>query len=123
MKSVLTVLAVLLLVPAAASAMPIDGPVTSGSLGAPPARGTNVAAPDQQSPKPYVVPSEAYGTNVAAPDQQSPTFAPAPVHVAAPAPGFDWGTAAIGAATSLLLMTALFGIAVTVRRRHSVITG
>jgi hypothetical protein len=40
-----------------------------------------------------------------------------------PAPGFDWGTAAIGAATSLLLMTALLGVAVTVRRRHSVITG
>jgi hypothetical protein len=123
MKSLLAVLAVLLLAPAAASAMPIDGPVLSGSRGAPPARGTNVAAPDQQSPKAFVVPVQVRGTNVAASDQQAPNTAPAPVHVAAAAPGFDWGTAAIGAATSLLLMTALFGIAVTLRRRHSVITG
>jgi len=46
------------------------------------------------------------------------------VHVVAPASsGFDWGTAAIGAAISLLLMAALLGIAATVRRRHTVITG
>jgi len=126
MKSLFAVLAVLLVLPAAATATPIDGPVHSGSTAAPPiaVRGTNVAAPDQQSSKPYVMPVEAFGTNVAAADQQSPKVAPAPVHVAAPASsGFDWGTAAIGAATSLLLMTALLGIAVTVRRRHSVITG
>src|SRR4051812_48296364 len=145
MKSLLAVLAVLLLAPAAASAMPIDGPVLSGSRGAPPARGTNVAAPDQQSPKAFVVPVQVRGTNVAASDQQAPKAlvapprvggtnvaasdqrapnpAPAPVPAAAAAPGFDWGTAAIGAAPSLLLMTALFGIAVTLRRRHSVISG
>jgi hypothetical protein len=105
MKSLLAVLAALLLIPAAASAMPIDGPVSRG------------AAPV------HAVPIQVRGTNVAAADQQSPKTAPAPVHVAAPAPGFDWGTAAIGAAFSLLLMTALLGIAVTVRRRHTVIPG
>jgi hypothetical protein len=98
MKSLLVVLAVLLLAPAAASARLIDPPAQS-------------------------IPVQVRGTNVAAPDQQSPTVAPAPVHVAAPASsGFDWGTAAIGAATSLLLMTAFLGVALTVRRRHSVIT-
>jgi hypothetical protein len=115
MKPVLAVLAVLLLVPAAASARPIDvTPIT--------VHGTNVAAPDQQSPK--AIPVQVRGTNVAAPDQQSPNTAPAPVHVAAAAsPGFDWGTAAIGAATSLVLMTALFGVGLTVRRRQSAATG
>ena len=138
MKSLLAVLAVLLLVPAAASAQSqrqarhgrlarcaASGPAQSGSARAvrrpDPGpwhrrRGTRSAvAEDRAGSRPW--------HNVAAPDQQSPTIAPAPVHVVAPAPGFDWGTAAIGAATSLLLMTALFGIAVTVRRRHSVITG
>jgi len=43
--------------------------------------------------------------------------------VAPASSGFDWGTAAIGAAISLLLMAALLGIAATVRRRHTVITG
>jgi hypothetical protein len=108
MKSVLAVLAVLLLAPAAASARPIDGPIPSLPHAAP-------------APAPYVVPIKAYGTNVAAADQQSPkTAAPAPVHVAAASPGFDWGTAAIGAATSLVLLTALMGVAITVRRRQTV---
>jgi len=118
MKPVLIVLAVLLLVPAAASARPVDRSGSPPVLAAP---RQDLRHPDRRAP--YVAPFEIHGTNVAAPDQQSPKVASAPVHVAAPAPGFDWGTAAIGAATSLLLMTALFGIAVTVRRRHSVITG
>jgi hypothetical protein len=110
MKSLLAVLAVLLVLPTAAFARPND------------ALQQDLRNPDQRAP--YVIPVQAFGTNVAAADQQSPKTAPAPVHVVAPASsGFDWGTAAIGAATSLLLMTALFGIAVTVRRRHSVITG
>jgi hypothetical protein len=124
MKSVLTVLAVLLLVPAAASARPLDDGVPSSSLGVPPelvAPQQDLRNADQRAPS--VVPVQVHGTDVAAADQQSPKVAPAPVHVSAPAPGFDWGTAAIGAAISLLLMTALLGIAVTVRRRHTIITG
>ena len=121
MKPVLAVLAVLLLAPAAASAMPIEGPVSPGAppmLSAPPRGARNL---DLRPP--YAIPVQVRGTNVAALDQRSPKTAPAPVHVAATSPGFDWGTAAIGAAISLLLMTALLGVAVTVRRRHSVITG
>jgi hypothetical protein len=110
MKPLLAVLAVLLLFPAAAAAAarPTDVSVAGGSLGAPPVL--------------RAVPVQIPGTNVAAVDQQSPKAAPG--HVAAPASsGFDWGTAAIGAAASLLLMTAFLGVAVTVRRRHSVVTG
>jgi hypothetical protein len=117
MKSLLAVLAVLLLVPAAASAMPIGDPVPGSS----PAPQQDLRNPDQRAPS--VVPIQVHGTDVAAVAQQSPKVAPAPVHVSAPAPGFDWGTAAIGAAMSLVLMAALLGIAVTVRRRHTVITG
>jgi len=111
MKSLLAVLVVLLLVPAAASARPIDGVPQQ-----------DLRNPDQRAPA--FVPVQIPGTNVAAVDQQSPKTAPPPVHVVAPASsGFDWGTAAIGAAISLLLMAALLGIAATVRRRHTVITG
>ena len=102
MKSFLAVMAVLLVLPGAAFARLDEPPVGSSSLG----------------PSPAV---QAPGTNVAAPDQQSPKIPPAPVHVSTPAPGFDWGTAAIGAATSLVLMSALLGVALTLRRR--VVTG
>jgi uncharacterized protein (TIGR03382 family) len=61
------------------------------------------------------------GTDVSAPDQQSPVSAsnPAPVVVSSPATsGFDWGDAGIGAAISVALLLALAGAA-GVRRRHS----
>jgi hypothetical protein len=112
MKSFLAAMAVLLVLPGAAFARLVDPPVKRSS---------------HHASAPYVVPVQAYGTDVAAPDQQSPKPAPAPVHVAAPAPSFDWGTAAIGAASSLVLMTALLGVTLSVRRRQtrppSVVTG
>jgi hypothetical protein len=61
------------------------------------------------------------GTDVSAPDQQSPVSAshPAPVVVSSPSTsGFDWGDAAIGAAISVAALLALAGAA-GLRRRHS----
>jgi hypothetical protein len=76
--------------------------------------------PDQR-PGHATIPVQARGTNVAAVDQQSPR-APARVHapVVVSDPGFDWGPAAIGAATSAAVLIALLG-AGAVRRRHRLV--
>jgi hypothetical protein len=60
----------------------------------------------------------ARGTDVAAPDQQAPPT-PSTVPVAASTTaGFDWGAAGIGAAAGIALLIAMLA-AVGLRRRHS----
>jgi hypothetical protein len=100
MKRLITLVVALSLMPASAFAMPLD------------------LRPHHQATKVQV-----RGTNVAAVDQQSPkTPARVRVPVTVSDPGFDWGTAAIGAATSAALMIALLG-AGAARRRQRVVVG
>jgi hypothetical protein len=71
---------------------------------------------------PGVMPQvQAKGTNVAAPDQQASTL-PAntpPADVAASDDGgFDWSDAGIGAATAVSLMGISLAGGMTIRRRH-----
>jgi hypothetical protein len=109
-KAVIAVLAVVLAIPASA-------------LAHTDALGTDVAAPDQQSP--IVSPQHltARGTDVAAPDQQAPTVVSAPLPVAHADSGFDWSDAGVGAVTAVLIGSAALGAAVFVRRRHPSPTG
>ena len=92
----------------------------------PPASDQDLRSPDQQTPpgqRPVTALSRLFtrGTDVAAPDQQTPIAAvvtrPAPRPVAGD--GFDWGDAAIGAAGGLALLTIVagFGVAGSHRRR------
>jgi hypothetical protein len=130
MKSFLTTVAaaVMLVLPASALAIPTDlrteQAVSSGSLAAAPA----VTNQDMRSPDASEVPRivsqvRPLGTDVSAPDQQSPMQRPAPVHVSLPtAPGFDWGSAFLGAAVSIGLVVLLTGAA-RLRRRQSIAIG
>jgi hypothetical protein len=56
----------------------------------------------------------ARGTDVAAPDQQAPPTPP----TASTTAGFDWGAAGIGAIAGIALLIAMLA-AVGLRRRHS----
>jgi hypothetical protein len=112
-KTVIAVIAVVLAIPASALADPNPAP--------PSARGTDVAAPDQQSPITLPPNVAAAGTDVAAPDQQAPIVAPAPVSVAPADSAFDWSDAGMGAITAAF--AASFGAAVFVRRRRPAPTG
>ena len=126
MKPLFAVLALLLAMPASALAKPEDlrnsQPVRSGSLAASPALASpkqDLRAPDQQAPRVQVAPVQARGTDVAAPDQQSgPT--PVTVPVAAPhADGFDWSAAGIGAAAGIVLLAGVLGTGFSLRRRQA----
>jgi hypothetical protein len=121
MKVIIAVLAVALVLPASALAMP-----TSSVEQDPPgsnvtAIGTDVAAPDQQSPATGASHLPAIGTDAAAADQQAPSFAPPPVRVVpveAPDSGFDATDAGMGAAGAAILMCVALGGAMTIRRRR-----
>jgi hypothetical protein len=120
MKVIIAVLAVALVLPASALAMP-----TSSVEQDPPgsnvtAIGTDVAAPDQQSPATGASHLPAIGTDAAAADQQAPSFAPrvTVVPVEAPDSGFDAADAGMGAAGAAILMCVALGGAMTIRRRR-----
>jgi hypothetical protein len=122
MKPLFTVLALMLALPASALAKPDDlrnsQPVRSGSLAASPALASpkqDLRAPDRDP----VAPVPVRGTDVAAPDQQSPR---PPVSVPVPVPhadGFDWNAAGIGAAAGIALLTGLLATGLTRRRRQA----
>ena len=123
MKPLFAVLAVLLVLPASALAKPVDpSQMRGGSLAASPELASpkqDLRAPDQTGPRVHVTAVQARGTDVAAPDQQS---GPTPVTVpagATDAEGFDWNAAAIGAATGIALLTALLSMGFTLRRRQA----
>jgi hypothetical protein len=130
MKVIFAVLAVALVLPAGAFAMPTSGltqdqraPDQQDPMSAGPrvqAIGTDVAAPDQQSPVTRASRLPAVGTDVAASDQQAPRFAPHVTVAAVQAPdaGFDAADAAMGAAGAALVMCIALGGAVMVRRRR-----
>ncbi|MEZ0294231.1 MAG: hypothetical protein ACAH82_16970 [Solirubrobacteraceae bacterium] len=82
-----------------------------------PARGTDVAAPDQQASKP--APSltvSAKGTDVAAADQQASKPAPVALTVST-GDDFDWADAGVGALAGTALAAFAIAGAVGVRRR------
>ena len=82
-----------------------------------PARGTDVAAPDQQASKP--APSltvSAKGTDVAAADQQASKSAPVALTVST-GDDFDWADAGVGALAGTALAAFAIAGAVGVRRR------
>jgi hypothetical protein len=117
MKFMFAVLVVTLALPAGALAAPADSRSESQHLG----------ASDRHAWSQLVV--HARGTDVAAPDQQAST-APETISVSAPAPSahsFDYGAAGIGAAVAIVLITAAFGLGLGLRRRNarqpSVVTG
>lgn len=58
----------------------------------------------------------ASGTDVAAPDQQSPVSAPAPA-LASSGSDFDWSDAGIGAGAAICLAAASLAAATVMRRR------
>jgi hypothetical protein len=98
-KPFLAILALTLALPVSAFARPADvrhvPQVTSGSLHVT-VSGTDVAAPDQQSPIP-----------------------PASVRVTAPrGDGFDWASASIGAAVAIVLLAVMLGMTAVLRRRR-----
>jgi hypothetical protein len=116
MKPFIAALAVVLLLPSGALAM-VPGPGTVR----PHAR-TSVLAVHRTND--VAVPSRlpARGTDVAAVDQQSPNLPPALVYEgasAAKADAFDWGAAAIGAATGIAAAALMLGARVGLRRRHT----
>ncbi len=112
----------MLTLPVSALAKPADlrnsQQIRSGSLGASPALASpkqDLRAPDRDT----VAPVPVRGTDVAAPDQQSP---PRPVSVPVSvrhADGFDWNAAGIGAAAGIALLTSLVGTGFTRRRRQA----
>ena len=119
MKPLFAILAVVLAMPASALAKPVDpSQVRGGSLAASPALTSpkpDLRAPDQVTPAPV----QARGTDVAAPDQQS---GPTPVTVPAAAPhadGFDWSAAGIGAAAGIVLLAGVLGTGFSLRRRQA----
>jgi hypothetical protein len=116
-KAVIAVLAVVLAIPA--------GALARTDPGQPIALGTDVAAPDQQSPITLPPRVPAVGTDVAAPDQQAPVVAaaPAPSPVAHADSGFDWSDAGMGALSAAFVVSASFGAAVFVRRHRPAPTG
>jgi hypothetical protein len=114
-KAIIAVFAVVFAIPAGAVADPNPAP--------PNARGTDVAATDQQTPIAPPARLPATGTDVAASDQQAPTVGPAPISVAHADGGFDWSDAGVGALSAVLVASASLGAAVLVRRRHPAATG
>ena len=90
--------------PAAASAVPA----------------TPIINPDLRGPQQPVTPSvqqhtPARGTDVAAPDQQAPVGSSGPVSVSS-ASDFDWSDAGIGAAGATALLAISFAGGITFRR-------
>jgi hypothetical protein len=65
-----------------------------------------------------VEPVQARGTDVAAPDQQAPPASSTIPVAVSNAAGFDWGAAGIGAAAGIAFLTAMLGT-VVLRRRHT----
>jgi hypothetical protein len=117
-KAVIAVLAVVFAIPA--------GALAADTAPAPPrAFGTDVAAPDQQSPIAQPAHLPATGTDVAASDQQAPAVAvvSVPSRVAHADSGLDWSDAGVGALTAVLVASASLGAAAFVRRRHPAATG
>jgi hypothetical protein len=112
MKALILALLAVLTLPAAALARPADlrydPQVRSSSLGAAP---TVLQVPKHLP---------ATGTDVAAPDQQSPIepAGKAPVTVAPAADDFAWEDAAAGAAATLGVITLSLGGAAVVKRRR-----
>jgi hypothetical protein len=121
MKVIIAVLAVALVLPAGALAMPTSSVEQNPSGSQMTANGTDVAAPDQQSPVTGASHLPAIGTDTAASDQQAPSSAPRVTVVAVDGPGagFDAADAGIGAAGAALLMCVALGGAVMVRRRRA----
>jgi MYXO-CTERM domain-containing protein len=123
MKRIIAVLAVLLVVPTTAFARLPDGPISNAQI----RTGSLSGLPPQDLRNPdRAAPVQARGTDVAAWDQQSPKLFPASSRVVTPAhptSGFDWAAAAVGAGIAALML----GAAGTLRRRHgrspSVVTG
>jgi hypothetical protein len=111
MKALILALLAVLTLPAAALARPADlrydQQVRSSSLG---------AAPGVQVPRHL----PARGTDVAAPDQQSPIepAGQAPVTVTPAADDFAWNDAAAGAAATLGVITLSLGGAAVAKRRR-----
>lgn len=129
MKRRIAALAVALVaIPATASAAPDlreSQQVPSSSLGIPPqlAKPSPAAVPQYE---PGGAAANARGTDVAASDQQASTRAPAPVTVSVSDSGdFSWSDAGIGAATavSLLGISLAGGIAARRHRRPTAIAG
>jgi hypothetical protein len=95
------------------------------SSGVPP-QVANHWAQDQQVPRALpaypravlVAPPQARGTDVAAPDQQASTDAPSPAPTSA-ASDFDWADAGIGAAIAAGTLALALAGAMTVQRRQS----
>jgi hypothetical protein len=120
MKPFLAALAVLLVLPASALAM------LPGTRGANPQVHSTSLAVAPTDPLRVSVPSHlpARGTDVAAIDQQSPKPRATTVYVSAPAAPssqFDWGSAAIGAATGIAALALMLGATLALRRkRHPV---
>jgi hypothetical protein len=120
-KPLLVILAVALALPVSAFARPADmrndPQVTSGSPGATVQR-QDLRNSDRQGLGVRQAPVQARGTDVAAPDQQSP-IPPASVRVTAPrGDGFDWASASIGAAVAIVLLAAMLGMTAVLRRRR-----
>ena len=79
----------------------------------------SVAAPDERVRPPAVAPAipphlKAIGTDVAAPDQQSPIVPAQPESVSS---GFDWSDAGIGAGSAAVVLAASLAAGLTFRRR------
>jgi hypothetical protein len=129
MRTFITAVAVALVLPASALAIPSNDEIRAlsphSSLAvqpAPSSAGLDLRAPDQSDP--MTGPSRLFapGTDVAAPDQQAPIPAVGhrAVHHAAPVGnGFDWGAAAIGAAGIVAMLSIVAGLGVLgVNRRR-----
>jgi hypothetical protein len=97
--------------------------VPSSSLGVPPHLATHdrptAADVPQFHPAQAAEAVQARGTDVAAPDQQASKPAPAPVTEAEPGSGdFDWADAGIGAATAASLLGISLAGGIAIRRRQ-----
>jgi hypothetical protein len=120
-RTTVAVAAAMLVLPASALAVPADLRHSS-SLGVAPQTATqDLRTPDSRGTVPAGL--RPLGTDVAAPDQQSPVHRTSPTGVTVPsASGFDWGAAVIGAAVAMGAIALLAG-GVGIRRRHSMAIG
>lgn len=126
MKPLFAVLALVLALPASALAKPADlrenpqvrgSSLAASSVVAAPKQ--DLRAPDQNGPQVRVAAVQARGTDVAAADQQVQRT-PVTVPVAVPhADGFDWSAAGIGAAAGIVLLAGLLGTGFSLRRRQT----